>query len=296
LKDKAFNEENATFANTKVSIHLEGATRDIQPVEIEQRSISNDRNIVDAPHSCACTSDTYNRSKQYSIGTIMTMPTINDKESRTTFANTKVGNKMEGATRDIQPVGTDKKSISNECNIVNAPHSCVCTSDIYNRGSNENERAATGIYLLKDNNNEVLHDDKRNETDKRNEHDNEHAELAGKNLASSPVDHGNNALRTHHMAGSTTLDTECAIRASRDVICTKKNSKFSKPRRTRTNMENAMMSELRDNFCCDTGFKVGTECKDIISENGNLDVNPSTYPTGCPNNYFLLLNKTHTQS
>jgi len=133
-------------------------------------------------------------------------------------------------------------------------------------------------------------------SDKRNEHDNKHATMAGTNLASLNVDHGNNGKTTNHMAGSISTDTECAITVSRDVICTKKILKFSQPRENGTNMENAMTSGFGENYLSDTGLEVGIGCKIFNSTDGNLDVNPSTYPTGCPNNYFLLLNKTNTQS
>jgi len=39
------------------------------------------------------------------------------------------------------------------------------------------------------------------------------------------------------------------------------------------------------NFFNDTGLPDGNECEKIISNDGIQDVDPSKYPTGCPNNY-----------
>jgi len=101
---------------------------------------------------------------------------------------------------------------------------------------------------------------------------------------------------TFHMVGSQNANTECAPEDPSDVICAKKILKFLQSRGNETSMENEMTSECEKIGFCETGLVAGIECKKINSTDGNLDVNPSTYPTGCPNNYFVSLNKFHTKS
>jgi len=98
------------------------------------------------------------------------------------------------------------------------------------------------------------------------------------------------------MEGSMPTDTECATMDPRDVICTKNILNFSQPRGNGSNMENAMTSDFEENYFCEPGLAFGIGCENINSPDGNLDVHPSTYPTGCPKNYFIMLNKTHTES
>jgi len=79
---------------------------------------------------------------------------------------------------------------------------------------------------------------------------------------------------------------------------TSENYKHNNPRlkTSGSNMEEALTSDLEENYFCETGLEDGTGCNAINSHDGNLDVHPSTYPNGCPKNYFIMLNKTNTQS
>ena len=76
----------------------------------------------------------------------------------------------------------------------------------------------------------------------------------------------------------------------------KKNTNNSKPRRNGPNMKDALTLDFEENYDCETGLEDGIGCNVLNSQNGNLDVHPSTYPNGCPKNYFIMLNKTNTQS
>ena len=131
---------------------------------------------------------------------------------------------------------------------------------------------------------------------KCNEHDGNHAAINKINLASINVDHEKNRQIAYRMEGSMTKDIEGERMVPSDVICRTKNLKFSQPRGNKPTMESAMTSEFGNNLFCNTELEDGIECKNITSDDGNLDVHPSTYPTGCPNNYSILLNKIHTQS
>ena len=57
-----------------------------------------------------------------------------------------------------------------------------------------------------------------------------------------------------------------------------------------------MTSDAKEKNCRVTGFKDGTEAANAKFIEGAKEAGPSTYPTGCPNNYFDCLNKTNIES
>ena len=57
-----------------------------------------------------------------------------------------------------------------------------------------------------------------------------------------------------------------------------------------------MTSDVKEKNCGVTEVKDGTEAVNDKSNEGTKKADPSTYPTGCPNNYFDCLNKNNTKS
>ena len=115
-------------------------------------------------------------------------------------------------------------------------------------------------------------------------------------LSSIKPEQRNNKEMTYHMEGRQNTTTECATKDPSDATGVKKILKFSQSRGNETSTENEMTSDYENIGLCETGLVARIECKKINSSDGNLDVNPSTYPTGCPKNYFVSLNKSHTKS
>ena len=83
----------------------------------------------------------------------------------------------------------------------------------------------------------------------------------------------------------------------RHVICAQSFMKFSlSEERGKLTNELRMTSVEKEKNCQVTGFKDGTELANEKFIEGKKEVGPSTYPTGCPNNYVDCLNKTNIKS
>jgi len=81
------------------------------------------------------------------------------------------------------------------------------------------------------------------------------------------------------------------------VICAQSFMKFSlSGERGKLTNKLRMTSVEKEKNCRVTGFKDGTELANEKFIEGKQEVGPSTYPTGCPNNYFDCLNKTNIKS
>jgi len=81
------------------------------------------------------------------------------------------------------------------------------------------------------------------------------------------------------------------------VICAQSFMKFSlSGERKILPNELRMTSVEKEKNCQVTGFKDGTELANAKSIEGKSEADPSTYPTGCPNNYFDCLNKPNIKS
>ena len=63
-----------------------------------------------------------------------------------------------------------------------------------------------------------------------------------------------------------------------------------------TSQKNIMTSDVEKESFYATELSNGIEGNKIKLSDGDLDVRPSTYPSGCPINSIDLLNKKHTQS
>ena len=109
-------------------------------------------------------------------------------------------------------------------------------------------------------------------------------------LSSIKMYQRNNEKMTYHMVGRQNTTTEYATKDPSDVTDAKKISNFLQSRGNETSTEKEMMSDYEKIGVCATGLVDGIECKNIKLIDGDLDVNPSAYPTGCPNNYLVLLN------
>ena len=57
-----------------------------------------------------------------------------------------------------------------------------------------------------------------------------------------------------------------------------------------------MTSDVKEKNCRVTGIKDGTEAANDKIIEDEKEAGPSTYPTGCPTNYFDCLNKTNVES
>jgi len=115
-------------------------------------------------------------------------------------------------------------------------------------------------------------------------------------LSSMQMVQRNNETTTYHTERNQNTNTECAPDDPSDVICAKKILKFSQSSGNNTSMQNEMTSDSEKIGFCETGLVAGIECKKINLTDGNLDVDPSTYPTGCPKNYSDSLNKNKVKS
>ena len=132
-----------------------------------------------------------------------------------------------------------------------------------------------------------------------NKGDGNHATRNGQehqDLSSMQMEQRNNGKTTYHMVENQNTNNECVPEDPSDVICVKKFLKFSQSRGNKTSMQNEMTSDFTKIGFRETGLVARIECKKLNSTDGNLDVDPSTYPTGCPKNYFTSLIKSHTKS
>jgi len=92
------------------------------------------------------------------------------------------------------------------------------------------------------------------------------------------------------------MSIHCQDMNGSNVICAQSFLKFSLSGRVKLTNELRMTSVEKDKNCQVMGFKDGTELANEKSIEGKNEVGPSTYPTGCPNNYFFILNKTNIKS
>jgi len=120
------------------------------------------------------------------------------------------------------------------------------------------------------------------------------------NLSFQSTQSRNNVMLNHKsylrkLRACTTINCQNMDRSH--VICSQSFMKFSlSGERGKLPNELRMTSVEKDQNCRVTGLKYGTELANEKFIEGKKEVGPSTYPTGCPNNYFDCLNKTNKKS